>query len=325
MTFTEVSPPENAQAGSLVFVSTLRMVEDALKNGVMGFVVAEKIYDQAKELLSETPCVWTTKHINGSMVEILPLFDRKPRSQGKIHPSALIDPTARIGKNVSIDEYAVVKENVVIADNCWIGAHTVIEVSASVGSHSILAPHVVIGSFCEIGNSCRISSHTTIGADGFGYYTDHQNTHHKIAQIGKVIIEDSCEFGTHCSVDRATLLETRIKAGSKFDNYCHIAHNVVIGENALAAAGFMVSGSTIIGKNLVTGGGVHIVGHINITDNVVFAGNAGVTSSIDTPGVYGGFPHLPHKENLKVLSSLASLPKLRRQVARLLKHLNLED
>lgn len=324
LAFVDVKPPDRAQPDSLVFVSSLDMVNTANKNGVKGLIVLEKIYDQVKEALSPALCIWTTKNINAAMVEVLPLFDKKPQAQGHIHPTASVHPNAQLGKDVTIDEYAVIKENAILKDHCWIGSHTVVENFAVVGKKSTLSPHVVIGSFCEIGDSCRIASHTTIGADGFGYFTDPANTHHKIAQIGIVVIEDRCELGTHCSVDRAALSETRIKAGSKFDNYCHIAHNVTIGENAIAAAGFMVSGSTIIGKNLIAAGGVQTAGHIHITDNVILAGRTGVTSSIEKPGVYGGFPQISHKENLKVLTSLPMLPQLRRQVARILKHLNLE-
>ncbi|MBC7754689.1 MAG: UDP-3-O-(3-hydroxymyristoyl)glucosamine N-acyltransferase, partial [Moraxellaceae bacterium] len=149
--------------------------------------------------------------------------------------------------------------------------------------------------------------------------------HHKIPQIGKVVIEDHCDLGSHCSVDRATLTETRIKAGSKLDNFCHIAHNCEIGENSMLAAGFMTAGSTIMGKNMMTGGGVHLNGHIKIADNVIFAGNTGVVSDVDAPGVYGGFPQVPQKENLRIMSSLAFLPKLRRQVSQIFKHLGLEE
>lgn len=304
--FARVTTPEKGDSSTLVFTSSLAATETALKNGVMGFIVLEKIYDEVKALFTVKHSVWTTKQVNAAMVEVLTVFDPIPHTIG-IHSSAIVHPSAKIGANVKIGEFTVIRDNVIIGDNTFIAAHVVIE------------------SHCEIGSHCRIASHTTIGADGFGYYTDKTFTHHKIPQIGKVVIEDRCELGTHCSVDRATLTETRIKAGSKLDNYCHVAHNCEIGENAILAAGFMVAGSTIIGKNLMTGGGVHMNGHIKIADNVIFAGNSGVVNSVDQPGVYGGFPQVPQKENLKIMSSLAFLPKLRRQVSQILKHLNLDE
>ena len=304
--FSYVTTPEKGNSSTLVFASQVAQTEIALKNGVTGFIVLEKIYDQVKPLFSDKHCVWTTKQINAAMVEVLTVFDRTFKETG-VHPTAIVHRSAKIGKKVLIGEYAVIKEHVIIGDNTAIAAHVVIE------------------SFCEIGSHCRIASHTTIGSDGFGYYTDQTFTHHKIPQIGKVVIEDHCDLGSHCSVDRATLTETRIKAGSKLDNFCHIAHNCEIGENSMLAAGFMTAGSTIMGKNMMTGGGVHLNGHIKIADNVIFAGNTGVVSDVDAPGVYGGFPQVPQKENLRIMSSLAFLPKLRRQVSQILKHLGLEE
>lgn len=306
MNFSHVAIPETGKASTLVFVSSLSMIETALKNGVCGFIVLEKIYSDVQTSFSNKHCVWTTKDLKAAMVEVLKDFDRIKRTKG-IHSTAVIYPTAKIGAGVQIGEYAVIKDHVIIGDNTSIAAHVVIE------------------DFCEIGADCRIASHTTIGSDGFGYYTDKTFTHHKIPQIGKVVIEDRCELGSHCSVDRATLTETRIKAGSKLDNFCHIAHNCEIGENSILAAGFMTAGSTVAGKNMMTGGGVHLNGHIKIADNVIFAGNAGVVSDVDEPGAYGGYPQVPLKESLRIMSSLAFLPKLRRQVSQILKHLNLEE
>ena len=304
--FSSVTTPERANTSSLVFTSSVAMTQTALQNGATGFIVLEKIYDDVKGLFLDHHCVWTTKDLKAAMSEVLTAFDRIPHTIG-VHPSAIVHPTAQIGAHVRIGEYAVIKDHVVIGDYTYIAAHVVVE------------------SFCEIGAHCRIASHTTIGSDGFGYYTDKTFTHHKIPQIGQVVIEDHCELGSHCSVDRATLTETRIKAGSKLDNFCHVAHNCEIGENSILAAGFMTAGSTVTGKNLMTAGGVHLNGHIKITDNVIFAGNAGVVSDVDKPGVYGGYPQVPQKDNLRIMSSLAFLPKLRKQVSQILKHLNLDE
>lgn len=323
--FLNVRPPEQAQPSTLVFVSSVEAAQLARKKGARGFIILEKIFEQTQNLFSDACCVWTCPQINEAMFQVLPLFDPKPQAQGTIHPTALVHATAQLGSQVTIDEYAVIKENVVLADQCWVGAHSVIEASAQIGKNTSIAPHVVIGSFCEIGNECKIASHVTIGSDGFGFFTDKTNTHHKIPQIGKVVIEDQCEIGSHCAIDRATLTETRIKSGSKLDNFCHVAHNVTIGQNAMLAAGFMVAGSTHIGKNLTTAGGVQMNGHIQVVDNVILAGRTGVVSSIEQSGIYGGFPQIPHKENLKVMSSLAILPQLRKQVSKILKHLNIED
>lgn len=305
---SEVLPPAQSKSTSLVFASSKEHFNTALQNKVLAFVLLENLYLEIKTQIPTQAAVWTTPHIQGAMSAVLHLFDLKSQYlKLGIHPTAVIDSTAQVHPSAHVGAYTV------------IGAH------AKVGADSILYPHVYVGPYCEIGSRCIISAHVTIGSDGFGFYTDKTFTHHKIPQIGKVVIEDDCEFGAHCAIDRATLTETRIKRGSKFDNFCHIAHNVQFGENCIVTAGFIVAGSTIIGKNLMTSGGVHVLGHLHIADNVILGARAGVMQDIEKPGMYGGYPIETHKESLKTLLSLPQIKELRKQVNKILNHLNLKD
>lgn len=303
---TEVLPAEQAKSTSLVFASNKSLFQKALANKAQAIILSETVLCEVQAEIPKNITVWTTPNIHEAMSSILQLFDknREHLTQG-IHPTACIHPTAQVSKTAHI------------------GAYTVIDAHAIIGDNTILYPHVYVGTYCEVGKRCQISSHVTIGSDGFGFFTDKTFTHHKIPQIGKVVIEDDCEFGSHCAVDRATLAETRIKKGSKFDNFCHIAHNVQIGENAAITAGFIVAGSTIIGKNLMTSGGVHILGHLKVADNVILSGRAGVTQNIEQPGMYGGYPLEPYKESIKTHVSIPQIKKIRKQINKIFKHLNL--
>lgn len=305
---TEVSPAKFAKSTSLVFASNKTLFNKALENKSQALIITESLFSEVQSEIPPHIALWSTKNIQEAMSSVLQLFDKNRTylTQG-IHPTASIHPTAQVSKTAHV------------------GAYAVIEAHAIVGDDSIIYPHVYVGAFCEIGRRCNIASHVSIGADGFGFFTDKTFTHHKIPQIGKVVIEDDCEFGSHCAVDRATLTETRIKKGSKFDNFCHIAHNVQIGENALVAAGFIVAGSTIIGKNLMTSGGVHILGHLKIADDVILSARAGVTQNIEQSGMYGGYPLEPHKESIKTHVSIPQIKKIRKQVTKILKHLHLTE
>lgn len=303
-----VSPPAMADSESLCFVGTPELLQTALNKNCRALIVLESLHTSHKNQIPENCTVWATPQIPYAMSCVLSLFDRKKDffSPG-IHPSAIVHPSAQV------------------ATSAHIGAHVVIEAHAVIGENTVLYPFVYIGHFCEVGSNCILAPHVTVGGDGFGFFSDKSGTHHKIPQIGKVVIEDHCEFGTHCAVDRATLSETRIKRGSKFDNFCHIAHNVVIGENALAAGGFMVAGSTTIGKNLTTAGGVHVNGHTKVADNVILTARAGVTQNIEKSGIYGGFPIEDHRESIKTLASIPHIKKMRKQIAKILRHLNLTE
>jgi UDP-3-O-[3-hydroxymyristoyl] glucosamine N-acyltransferase len=308
ITLTEALPPDWAKPSALVFATTLAQFEKALSRKAQAFILKDSLWSEVKTHNSAAELqIWSTPNIQMAMSQVLPLFDLKSQFlKPGVHPTAAIHPLAKIDASAHV------------------GAHCTVEAHAIVGAHTILYPSVYIGAYCEVGPRCIVGPSTSIGGDGFGFVTDRQFKHHKIPQIGRVVIEEDCEFGSQCAIDRAALTETRIKRGSKFDNFCHIAHNVEIGENALAAGGLMVAGSTKIGRNFMAAGSVLSTGHLEIADNVVIAGRSAITSDIREAGVYGGYPLEPQKESLKTIASLPHLKTIRKQLNRVLKHLNLE-
>ena len=262
------------------------------------------------------------------MAAILPLFDGKMNrfnQTSKIHPTALVHETAHIGVGTALGPYVVVGEHAKIGDHCTIGAHAVIEKAAEIGAHTLLHPQVFIGAHCILGTHCEIHPHTTIGADGFSFAMTKEGTHKKIPQIGRVVIGNHVEMGANCAVDRAALTETRIGDGTKFDNFVHIAHNCVIGKNCVLAAGFKMAGSSSMGDNGMAGGGVDVADHVHIGDKVMLAGRTGVTNDIAGPGAFGGYPVEPLRDSLKTIANLAHLTRLRKDMARVLKHLGIKE
>ena len=124
-------------------------------------------------------------------------------------------------------------------------------------------------------------------------------SYEKIPQKGIVVIGDDVEIGSNCTIDRASLGETRLCRGVKLDNQVHIAHSVLIGENTVIAAQTGIAGSTKIGKNCMIGGRVAITGHIEICDNVIITGATNVSKSITEPGTYSGYRAQPMKKELR--------------------------
>ncbi|MBC7741412.1 MAG: UDP-3-O-(3-hydroxymyristoyl)glucosamine N-acyltransferase [Bdellovibrionaceae bacterium] len=306
--FKDVQPPHLASETSLVFAANKILFQTGADRKALGFIINESAFKEIQPLITPAMSVWTTRSIPQAMSIVLSLFDRKKEFiTGGVHSTAVIHPTAKVSPTASIGPFCVVEAHAVIGDN------------------TVLTSHVFIGAFCEIGARCHLASHVSIGSDGFGFFTDKKNIHHKIPQVGRVIIEDDCELGAFCALDRATLTETRLGKGCKVDNYCHFGHNVTVGENGIMAASFKVAGSTRIGKNLLAGGSIDLNGHIEITDNVVLSGRAGVTSSISEPGIYGGFPLETHRESVKTLVSIPHIKKLKKQVRQILKHLQLNE
>jgi len=230
----------------------------------------------------------------------------------QIHASAVIHATSEIGKGSRIGPHVVLGENARIGRETAIMAGTVVEQGATIGDRSVIHPNVTIGYDCEIGNEVIIQSGAVVGTEGYGFAQDEKGRSYRIPQLGRVVIEDRVSIGSGCCIDRATYAATRIGAGTKLDNLCHIAHNVEIGRDCLLTAGFVVAGSTRIGDRVMASGQCGVLDHLEICSDVVLLHRAGVIKSIDKPGIYAALPHQPfasYMRNTAVMKNLSDLHK----------------
>lgn len=233
-----------------------------------------------------------------------------------VHETAIVSPNATLGKGVSIGPYAVIEDGAVIGDNTIIRSGVYIGHETRVGSGCHCYPNVVIRERCEIGDRVIIHCGTVIGGDGFGYVAIKQ-VHHKIPQIGKVVIEDDVEIGANVTVDRARFSRTIIREGTKIDNLVQIAHNCDIGEHSIVVAQVGISGSTVVGKNVILAGQVGVVGHVNIGDNTIIGAKGGVSRNVPANSFYIGIPAVEAKAFKKTHAATMRLPKLMAKVREL--------
>jgi UDP-3-O-[3-hydroxymyristoyl] glucosamine N-acyltransferase len=302
----QVLPPDQCKPDSLVFVSKPELAALAISKGAKALIKTQSLDFSFPEEI----CLFEVPSVSAGLAMILPLFDKKAlrfehSSQHFVHP------TAQVGADVTIGYGSSIGAGTIIGKGTKIGSQVTIENDCIIGDNCIFHPQVFVGAQTEIGKFCEIHPHTTLGSDGFGYVLDPATgISHKIPQLGKVVLEDNVEIGSNCAIDRATLTETRIRRGTKFDNLIHIAHNCDVGENSLITAGFGTAGSTKFGNRFTTGGQCATAGHLNIADNVTLAGRSVVISDIKEPGTYGGFPAVKIHQHLKTQRALLDLPEI---------------
>ncbi len=215
-----------------------------------------------------------------SFASLLKLVDQaRPRKKG-IHPTAVIEASAKVGSDVYIGPYTYVGENCHIGDGCSLYPNVYIGDNTKVGDRSVLYPGVKVYHECLLGEGCIIHAGSVIGSDGFGFAPQSENEYMKIPQLGNVILEDNVEIGANVTIDRATMGSTIIHKGVKLDNLIQIGHNVEVGENTVMAAQSGIAGSTKIGKNCMFGGQVGIAGHLKIAAGTKIGAQAGILSEI---------------------------------------------
>jgi UDP-3-O-[3-hydroxymyristoyl] glucosamine N-acyltransferase len=252
-------------------------------------------------------------------VEVL-LHGYRKHSQAGVSPRASIHETAEIGRDCQIYDFATIAAHAKVGDGCVIYPCAHIGEGSTLGDHCILYPNVTIYDGCQVGSRVTIHASSTIGVDGFGYAT-HKGEHHKIPQVGRVIIEDDVEIGSSCGIERGTLEDTVIGKGSKLGDLVTIGHGTKLGSHCLLVAQIGIAGSTTLGHHCVIGGQVGIVGHITIGNNVTIGAQAGVINSIPDGLTVLGAPAIDASQARRAYTMLQHLPEMRQDIRRLQKKL----
>jgi len=174
-----------------------------------------------------------------------------------IHPSAIIEDAAVIGKNVSVGPFAYIGAKVTIGDNTSIAAHAVIEGKTTIGKNN------------------RIFSHTAIGT---------------IPQDLKFDGEDVVLIiGDNNTIREFTLLNpgtkgggsvTKIGNGNLLMGYVHLGHDVIIGDHCILANGATLAGHVELGNHVVVGGLTPIHQFVHIGDYAMVGGASALAQDI---------------------------------------------
>lgn len=314
---------QKGKEGDLVFVPDRKALRQALSQGVSAVVIPKKLLEEAATATDQI-AILVSVSVGLSHAIIKQRYgehDYGRSGWARVHPSAVIHESVNIPANTTIGPHVVVEQGAKIGEGCSIMANVVIEHNAVIGDRVRIHPGTIIGWECEIGDDCLILSNSVIGSEGFGYAQDQYFNHHRIPQTGNVIIGKKVTIGANNTIDRGTYGPTTIGNGCIFDNICHVAHNVTIGENCIIISGFLCAGSTTLGNRIVAGGGTMIKDHVNICDDVYLMHRAGVVKDIEQPGMYAGGPVLPMKDYVRSNAIYSRLGELRQEVKDLSKAL----
>jgi UDP-3-O-[3-hydroxymyristoyl] glucosamine N-acyltransferase len=255
-----------------------------------------------------------------AFAQMLRLFHERPYAPGDISERAVIGKDVVLGAGPTIHPFAVVSDGAKIGSRVTLYPGVFVGTGSSIGDDTVIYPNVSIREGVTIGSRVIIHSGSVIGSDGFGFVTE-GGLHHKILQIGGVVIGDDVEIGANCTIDRAALGMTHIKKGTKLDNMVHVAHNVTIGEHCLLAAQVGIAGSSTLGNYVVFGGQAGMADHTTVGDRVMVGGGSGVTKNMEEGMVVAGFPAIPLREWLKAQAVFPKLPELKKLLSQLIRRI----
>jgi UDP-3-O-[3-hydroxymyristoyl] glucosamine N-acyltransferase len=305
---TGIASIGSAKAGDLVFVADEKALDSALKSAAAAVIVGEFAANQqsAKPLL-------ICPHPKLAFARAASVIASGSSRPSAIHPTTIIDPSARLGLGVNLEEGVVIGADVAVGDSSSIGANSVIGRGVTIGRGCAVYPNVTIYPGTSLGNMVTVHSGAVLGSDGFGYVRDEgSGRYEKFPQIGRLEIGDEVEIGANATVDRGALDVTRIGRGTKIDNLVHVGHNVQIGEDVVIAAQTGLSGSAVVENNVIIGGQVGIADHVRIGEGAILGAQSGIPSKKIIRGkgvVFWGTPARPIRDYLNELAVLAKLAK----------------
>jgi UDP-3-O-[3-hydroxymyristoyl] glucosamine N-acyltransferase len=252
-----------------------------------------------------------------ALLSLIPRFYRAPPRVPGVHATALIGRGVRLGRDVGVGPYAVIGDGATLGDGVVVDPHGVIGAGVRVGEDTHLFPGVTVYSGTVIGGRVIVHGGARLGSDGFGYVF-RDGKHEKIPHVGRCIIEDDVEIGANTTIDRGSIDDTVIGAGTKIDNLVHIAHNCRIGRLCLIMAQVGIAGSTRIEDGCIIAGQVGLNGHHTIGRGATVAAQAGVFGDVPPGETWSGYPARPHREALRAQAALFRLSGLLRGIERLL-------
>ena len=307
-----VAPLDRADASHLTFLANAKYASLAAERDIGVLLVTAELAEHGKARARIV-----VKNPHEAMLPLLPLLYPPVRNVPGIDPT-----TVTLGRGVAL------------GDDVSLGPGVVIGAGVRIGARTRLEAHVVVGDGVEIGEDChvypgatlysgtlvrdrvRIHAGARLGSDGFGYVF-RDGMHAKIPHVGRCIVESDVEIGANTTIDRGSIDDTVIGAGTKIDNLVQVAHNVRIGRLCLLMSQVGIAGSVRVEDGCILAGQVGVSGHLTIGQGARLAAQAGVFGSIPAGETWSGYPARPHKEALRAHAAMFKLPSLIRALERL--------
>lgn len=184
-----------------------------------------------------------------------------------IHPQAIVEPGAKVGKNVTIEPFAVVKKNVTLEDNVVIKSHAYIDGNTTIGDGTVIWPSASIGTKTQ---DLKFRGETTY-----------------------VIIGKRCEIREFVTINSSCQENSTVRIGDEclIMAYCHVAHNCEIGNRVVMSNSAMLAGHVIVEDNAIIGGMTPVHQFSRIGCYAMVGGFSRVPRDVPPYTVGGGIPY----------------------------------
>ncbi len=203
-----------------------------------------------------------------------------------IHPTAIVDPRARLGEGVRVGPYTVVDGDVEAGEGTTIGAHCVVT------GHTRIGRDNRIFHFCSIGEANQDKKYR--------------------GEPTRLEIGDRNTIREYCSINRGTAQDrgaTTVGNDNWIMAYCHIAHDCVVGDHTVFANNATLAGHVWIGDHTVLGGFTGVHQFVKVGAHVMAGVSSVVLQDIPPYVTVAGHPCAPHGINSEGLKRRGFTPE----------------
>jgi UDP-3-O-[3-hydroxymyristoyl] glucosamine N-acyltransferase len=302
---------DEAAAGHVTFLSNPRYTPRVQTTRASAIYLAEGV-EAGREI-----AVLRARDPYLAYTRALRLFHPEPAVEPSIHPSAVIDSSARVHESARVGACAVVGRGVVIGAGVHVHPNATIYDGVEIGEGSVIHSGVALREGTLVGARVRIHNNAVLGSDGFGYAKDEGGRWLKIPQAGRVVVEDDVEIGAGTTIDCASVGETRIRRGAKIDNLVQIGHSCTVGEDALVCAQVGLAGSSHVGNRVILAGQAGVAGHLTVGDDAVITAKSATSHNVPAGKVISGIPAFDNRDWLRSTAAFRRLGDLARAVRQL--------
>ncbi len=296
-----VAPLQSATAGQVSFLDN-RRYGPALDATMAGAVIVApamraRVPAGSAAIVADDPYV--------GWARVAALFHPVPPAAPGIHPSAIIDATARVDASAQIGPFVVVGADVEIGPRVRVGAMTSIGGGVRIGPDCRIGAQVTL-SHCILGARVALFPGVRIGQEGFGFATTKAGFV-SVPQLGRVLVGDDVEIGANTTIDRGSAQDTVIGDGCRIDNLVQVGHNVRLGRCCVLVSQVGISGSTVFDDFVVVAGQAGFAGHLHIGKGARLGGQAGVMADVPAGAEFVGSPAMPVRAFFRQVATLRRL------------------
>ncbi|MBE9011894.1 UDP-3-O-(3-hydroxymyristoyl)glucosamine N-acyltransferase [Pseudanabaenaceae cyanobacterium LEGE 13415] len=317
---TGVSAIADATPNTITYAESPKFIEQLKATQASAVILPAN--EQLQSIATDRGLAWiVVSQPRLVFAQAIAFFYKPFRPAAKIHPTAVIDPSAQVGELVSIGAYVVIESGAKVGNHVCIHPNVVVYPDVVIGDRTVLHANCTIHERAQIGADCVIHAGAVIGSEGFGFVPTREGWL-KMEQSGYTVLEDGVEVGCNSNIDRPAVGETRIGRNTKIDNLVQIGHGVKVGEACAFAAHVGIAGGSTIGNRVILAGQVGVGNEAKMGDGSIASAKTGVHGDVKAGVTVSGYPAVEHRVFLRSSAIYNRLSEMYQAIKQIQKRLD---